>query len=230
MVWSSAGHATPRGMNTSPVCGVEQHACVSVRHYSSVSGVPAAAPGSKPGGRPPCGPMRGVAAPHACACARMRPHAAWLRGCAPLCCAIALRGRWMPSKMLPMRPGPSSTESGWERVRQVLAGCLSFPSVAWGRQADHVLLLKPAAGWSCKHSAVTPARRTFLVRVTTSPTVRPAVSSYTWRRGQGWCVSGRRCCEISYREQQCAARAARCAPLRRDRRLPGPPAAPGGCL
>lgn len=30
----------------------------------------------------------------------------------PLCTAICFRGRWMPSKMLPSRPGPSSTDRG----------------------------------------------------------------------------------------------------------------------
>ena len=30
----------------------------------------------------------------------------------PLALAIALSGRWMPSKMVPSAPGPSSTDSG----------------------------------------------------------------------------------------------------------------------
>jgi hypothetical protein len=39
----------------------------------------------------------------------------------PLRCAMALRGRWMPSKMLPSSPGPSCTDSGC-RARGVLRG------------------------------------------------------------------------------------------------------------
>lgn len=52
--------------------------------------------------------------------------------------AMALRGRWMPSKMVVSRPGPSSTDRG-------------LP-----------------------------------VRSTPSPTVRPAVSSYTCRNRPAW--------------------------------------------
>lgn len=77
----------------------------------------------------------------------------------PEAIAIVLSGRWMPSKILFRMPGPSSTDRGCEGRDGVCVREPSDFSAIIDRPAMHVF--------------------TCFVRVTTSPTHRPAVSSYT---------------------------------------------------